>query len=387
MAGHKNVQNVNVLIIESQALMRHILTSMMRESKSVNVMGAAGFTDEQSVIEAIKKKKPDMLMLGIDEMESAEMQLFEKLRSKFPKLPVVLITPLSKKGAKTAIAGLRKGAVDFITKPDQRNRLIFAGRHFQKRVLPLLKAIPRLNIERVAQYNISQTGKEQNTVSSLPDGPERITNHRVGLISVNGCLGAVPSLFKLLSDLPANLPVPVVIIQHMPKKFTAELASQLDEVTPLHVREASNNSLLLPGQVYLVPGGYHAVVRNEGSRRKLSLHRGPREHKFRPSIDVFLRSAVNIYSGKVLGVFLSGGGTDGITGALEVIHSGGVVIVENKQSAILWDMPSGISGLRPGLQHCPAGLISGEIKKYLIPERERKVTRTTSDGTDRELYV
>ncbi|MCC5908026.1 MAG: response regulator [Balneolaceae bacterium] len=355
-------------------MMRHIMVKMMREAEGVTLSGAAGFTDEKSAINAIKKQNPDLLLLGVDEMESGEIKLFERLRKVFPKLPVVLITPLSEKGAEIAIFGLRNGAIDFITKPDQRNGLIFASNHFQKRVLPIVKAITRLNLERVAEYNLPKNEKGQQPITSLPNGPERITNYKIGLLSINGCLGAIPSLFNLVSELPANLPVPVVIVQHMPKKYTDELARQLDGVTPLHVREAKNSSLLLPGQVYLAPGGYHSVVRNEGPRRILSLHRGPREHKYRPSIDVFLRSAVNVYNGKVLGVFLSGGGNDGIDGAMEVLNAGGVVMLENNESALLWDMPSKILKLKTGLNQYPAEQISVEIRKNLIPEKEKKIT-------------
>ncbi len=374
MVDQKNSQNVRVLIIESLALMRHIMVKMMREAEGVTLSGAAGFTDEKSAINAINEQNPDLLLLGVDEMESGEIKLFERLRTTFPKLPVVLITPLSEKGAEIAIFGLRNGAIDFITKPDQRNGLIFANHHFQKRVLPIVKAITRLNLERVAEYNLPKNEKGKQPITRLPDGPERIKNYKIGLLSINGCLGAIPSLFNLVSELPANLPVPVVIVQHMPKKYTDELARQLDEVTPLHVREAKNHSLLLPGQVYLAPGGYHSVVRNERPRSILSLHRGPREHKYRPSIDVFLRSAVNVYNGKVLGIFLSGGGNDGILGAMEVLNAGGVVMLENNESALLWDMPSNILKLRSGLNQYPAEQISVEIRKHLIPEKDKKIT-------------
>jgi len=268
------------------------------------------------------------------------------------------------------VNGLRQGAVDYITKPDQRNGLVLATQHFRKRVFPVVRAVPRLNYKRIGQ--IKPNGQFFNPdihAYNTPAGSGRAYQLNYGLISIHGCLGAIPSLFQLLSKIPSQIPVPIMVVQHMPKIFTEELARQLDDVTYLHVREATNNSALLPGQVYLAPGGYHAVVREEGSRRVISLHRGVKEHQCRPSADMFLRSAVQAYHGKVLGVFLSGGGKDGIDGARDILQAGGRIILENSESSILRDVAEEIKLIGPKLPDKPVDQIPGEILKHLITEQ------------------
>ncbi len=369
--------------------MRQMLSGMVRNEGGLKLAGTSGFTSRQSAITSIRKQKPDVLMLGIEHEQSEEMKLFDILREEFPILPIILLTSLTDEGAKIAIAGLQKGAVDFVTKPDQKNGLIFAKNHFQKRVIPAIKAVPRLNMSRLARKNSFPLQKRSDSIENpaIPFGPGRIINKSVGLISINGCLGAVPGLFQLVFELPAGLSVPIVIIQHMPKIYTAELARQLDLVTPLHVREAKNNSILLPGQVYIIPGGYHAVIRNEGNRRVIRLHRGPREHKSRPSIDVLLRSAVQAYGGKMLGVFLSGGGDDGISGARNIYESGGYIMLEDHQSALLWDIGSKITKDVSSLERYPIDALGREIKKFLIFKNKPSVHRTIQDSTAaKEIY-
>lgn len=380
---------INVYVIEPNVLMRQMLSGMVRNEEGLMLAGTSAFTGQKSAISSIRKQEPDVLMLGIVHEQSEEMKLLDTLREEFPLLPIILLTPLTDEGAKIAIVGLMKGAVDFITKPDQKQGPLFAKNHFEKRVLPTLKAVPRLNMR---QFNPKQTFSSQISSdytgnSVLPFGSGRIINNNVGLISINGCLGAVPGHFQLISDLPSDLSVPVVVIQHMPKIYTAELARQLDLVTPLHVREAKNGSILLPGQIYIIPGGYHAVVRNEGNRRVIRLHRGPREHKSRPSFDVLLRSAVQAYNGKMLGVFLSGGGNDGISGAKNVIDSGGYIIIENDQTALLGDIGSKLTKLTPQPEKLSIDSMAKKIRNLLIVKNKPRIHRAIQDSSaGNEIY-
>lgn len=341
-------RNLNVYIIDSNIIVRQMLMNLIKSSAGVDTVEVEKEIDTELICDTIRKSEPDLLMLGVDEIESEQMELFYKVRRQFPKLPVVLLTPLDSEGANAAITGLRHGAVDFVTIPDQSKGVIFAGNHFRKRVLPILKMIPVVNknqiIERQSQFNIS------HRVSGDQFHSLRDKALNIGFLSFSGCMGGVKSLFQAVVQLPSNLPVPVVIVQHMPQKYTRELARQLDLITSLNVREATDGSLLLPGQVYVAPGGYHTEVKNDGIRRYLRLHRGPREHESRPSVDVLLRSAAKVYGDKILSVFLSGAGDDGLAGASMIIENGGVVFVESKNGSLIWDTPGKI------VNSCPESL-------------------------------
>jgi two-component system, chemotaxis family, protein-glutamate methylesterase/glutaminase len=366
MKDKKRSRDTVVSIIDSDVLMRQILSSMLRKEEGIKLSGSFGFCGIDKTISQINIQQPDVIMLGIEDSASDEMKLFYQLRKEFPKIFIVLLTPLNKEGASIALQGLKDGAIEYITKPDKRNGLILAGRHFHKRVLPLIKSIPRLNRERIIKP--VSLSKDRTVVQAFSLGSRRMIPENVELIIIGSCLGGVTSLYKLISKLPVNLPVPVVIVQHMPKIYTEELSADLDKVTSLNVREAKDNSVLLPGQIYVAPGGYHSVIKNEGNRKRIFLHRGPREHKFRPSIDVLLRSAIQAYGGRLLSVFLSGGGNDGIQGASMVLEHGGSVILESKESSLLWDIAAKICDLRKEIIKASAESLASEIIKLLNSE-------------------
>lgn len=360
----KKSLKLKIYIVDSNILVRQMLMNMLKSVSGVDSVVLENKIDPELILSNIRENEPNLLMLSVDDLESKQMDLFYELRKQFPKLPVALLTPLNKMGANVAVTGLRHGAVDFVTKPDQSNGVIFAGNHFKKRVLPILQLLPEINENRITERHSSYSVREQVSGDQFHSLRDKALNAE--FLSFSGCMGGVKSLFQVIAQLPAKLPVPVVIVQHMPKIYTRELARQLDLVTALNVREATDGSLLLPGQIYVSPGGYHTEIKNDGTRRYLRIHRGPREHISRPSIDVMLRSAVKVYGNRVLSVFLSGAGSDGISGASLVLENGGEVIVESRESSLVWDTPGKIANMHSNLQHVRSDEIGSEIMKSII---------------------
>lgn len=366
----KKRKELNVYIIDPHVLMRQMFVVMLRNLEGISVIDSTYETSEDHVISVIKKHAPDVIFLGVDRQDSKEMQLFHLLRREYSYIPVILLTPLSKEGAFIAISALKNGAVDFITRPCKKSGLVLANSHFHKRVLPIIKMVPRLNLnlpaaeKPAATLELESNEVTANRLKQLPISAD--------LVVIGGCTGGVRPLFKVISGLPEQLPVPVVVVQHMPKIYTHVLAEELDRISPLNVREAQNNSLLLPGQIYVAPGGYHTVVKNNESRNKLFIHRGPREHKNRPSIDSFIRSAIQVYRDRVLGVFLSGAGRDGILGAKYLKESGSQVILESEESALLWQLPGKIHDLNFSLGKFPADRLGIEITKQIFSPKRKK---------------
>lgn len=378
--GKSRSRDIIVSVIDSDLLMRQILSSMLRKETGVTLSGSSCFSSLDNAVSKIKNQQPDVVMLGVERADSEEMKFFYQLREEFPGIHVVLLTYLNEEGAIIALKCLKHGATDYITKPDKRKGLILASRHFQKRVLPVIDAIPRLNHNRL--NNPGSFVSDRTVTQAFSLGSGRVVPKDVELLSIGGCMGAVTSLYEVVSRLPGNLPVPVVIVQHMPKIYTKILSSELDKITPLNVREARDHSLLLPGQVYVAPGGFHTVIKNEGNRKRIFLHRAPREHTCRPSIDVMLRSAVQTYDGKVLSVFLSGRGHDGILGASMVLDKGGTVLLESKESSLIWDLPSRIKDLSENIPAVTAQSIVIEIMKQLQIRSVQKNIKLIREDTD-----
>lgn len=368
------MKQLNVYIIDSCVLMRRTLIHILGNTESVTIIGSTSGKDEEGVIYALNHFKPDVILLGVDENPSIEMHLFSFIRKNRPDLPVILVTPYNKEGATIALSGLKKGAVDYITKPDRKTSLPLAQDHFLKRVVPAVNMIPALNRDLLSSQKCDTIPEETETIhdSSLNFQP----NTGMELVAVAGCIGGIQSLYRFISGLPDPLPVPIVIVQHIPGIYTDTLVRELNGLTALSVREVKNNCLLSPGQVYVAPGGYHTVVKNQGPRKYLSIHRGPREHKNRPSIDVFMRSASQAFPGKTLAVFLSGGGTDGVLGAKQVADLGGEVILENRESALLWDLPEQLreKGISDG--EYSADRLGREIVRRIFKYRKKSAMRT-----------
>ncbi len=386
MKEEKRLSEVKVFIIDSDVLMRQTLASMLRKEEGVSLTCSAGFSEVDKTISRIKKHLPDVIMLGVESSDSDQMKFFNRVREEFPNVFIVLLTPLNGEGAKTALQGLKDGAIDYVTKPDRRQGLVLANWHFHKRVLPLIKSIPKLNGERVNKpLSISS---DRIVSQGYSVGRSRMTPGSTELVVIGSCMGGVTSLYKLISQLPESLPVPVVIVQHMPKIYTEELSMELDKITPLNVREARDNSVLLPGQIYVAPGGYHTVIKNDCARKRIYLHRGPREHRCRPSIDVLLRSAVQAYGGRVLSVFLSGNGNDGVLGAEMVLKHGGNVLLESEESSLIWEMPKRISKLKTEINAVASDALASEIIKLLKSDSQQKKYRIPrEEAGSRDLFT
>jgi len=342
------MNETSVLIIDSNVTVRLALSRIIQETEKLSITGAYDSREIDDLLTLIKESNTSVVLLGIDNKKSSEMDLFLLIRKRFPSLPVIVITTLDEDGASIAIEALKNGAVDYITRPVNRSGTLLAHNHFVKRLIPLLKSVPRLNLK--ATNTLFEPAKKGN---QIPGSNTNWSLKLMEIVVISGSTGGVQALYPLITSFPDNMSVPVIIVQHMPKIYTKVLAMDLDLITPLNVHEAANNSILRPGHVYVVPGGYHAEVNNYRNQKLIMLHRGPRERDNRPSIDVLIRSVNKVYKNKALSVVLSGSGEDGFNGAKALIDTGGQVIIQNSNSSLLWDLPQKIveKGYYSGLYH------------------------------------
>ena len=371
-------KSLKVLVIDSHVLIRQILVSIFKEMDEVQSTVSLDLKSAQDIEIEIDRIQPDALFLGLDANSKGEIQLVESIRKNRPELPVVIMAPLSEKGAAITLQALKLGAVEFITKPDRNIGITLSKRHFRKRVIPLTRIIGELNTDFLSASKSSERSIAE--VEKVLDQKTQKLSSSVELILIAGSTGGVKELYQLISKLPTELSTPIVIVQHLPKIYTKAFASDLDKITELNVREAQNNSPLIPGQIYLAPGGYHTVIKSDGYRKVLGIHKGPRENKNRPSIDVLLRSATQAFRNKMLAVFLSGGGQDGVEGAKNVYESGGKIILQSRESALLWNLNQKISEQIPSLDHHVTENIGSEIIKNLFGKKAARSHRYPVKG-------
>lgn len=372
-------KSLKVLVIDSHVLIRQILVSIFKEMEEVETTFSLDLKGIERIEDQIDRIQPDVLFLGLDAKTKQEVKWVETIRNHWPELPVVVMAPLSEKGAYIALQSLKLGAVEFITKPDRNVGIMFSMRHFRKRVIPLTRILGELN---TGLLSAPKSSDELITeVQKVLDQKPQQLSPNAELVVIAGCTGGVKALYQLISELPTDLPTPVVIVQHLPKIYSKSFAAELDKITEMNVREAQNESPLIPGQIYLAPGGYHTVIKNDGYRKVLGIHKGPRENKNRPSIDVLLRSASQAYKNKLLTVFLSGGGVDGITGARNVHEAGGKIILQNRESALLWNLNRKISDELPELNQFPIEKICHEIRKNILGKKAVRSYRYPIQGS------
>lgn len=357
------MEHVSVLLIDPNQQLVNTLSSLI-SSDSDLILGKGVTTGQiEDIDKLVGEVRPSVVVLGIDGPATKEMELFNYLRKQYSYMPILVMTPHSRIGAETALESLKKGAVEYIIKTTTLSGSVLSDDHFKGRLIPVLKAVPRLN----RNILVSGTFVDEAVQAVQPVSNDFFNNaeNRIKLLVVAGCLGGVPSLYLLLSSLPGSLPVPVIVVQHMPEIYTQALAEDLNKITNLNVEEATHNIELKPGTVYITPGKYHSSTRTIEGKKVITLHHGPKVKGFRPSIDVLLESTMNTFQNEVLAVYLSGGGNDGIDGAKVIDITGGQIIVQNKSSSLLADLPWKIESLGLHEGSYPLDRLGHEISKQI----------------------
>lgn len=331
------MRTLKILVVDPDILARQTIAQVLNEQQDVLIRVCAKFSEVERIIES---DKPDVILLSIEQIHSDGFLAFNSLRIHFPDIPIVVLTPLTKKGALVAIQSLKRGAMDFITKPANMNILLFAENHFKKRILPLITEISE------SKNNKYQWFQRKSEAIRMKAANNKVANwatsRRFSVVVIGGCTGGPEALFKIFNHLTSRLSVPVIIAQHCPKIYTRELAKELHKNSDISVREAYNGTELEMGAGWLAPGGYHLEIQQEGNKSLLKTHRGERVNSVRPSIDVLFKSAARLYGKNVLGIVLSGSGRDGIEGAEIIRKNGGEILVQDPYSALIPSLPRAV---------------------------------------------
>jgi two-component system, chemotaxis family, protein-glutamate methylesterase/glutaminase len=362
----------SVYIVDQNVLVRHMISNIIKQDAAgkIGIAGSSDGLNHNSVLNEIERRKPDVVLIGINESKSGEEKLFGKIREKFSSVPVIVMTPKNPKGAVVAIDSLQNGAVDVVTKPENHSTILMASNHLKKRLLPTLSLISNVNKKIIS--NPSDGSPEESEEKRFSFSAKRELNP-VDVVIIAGCTGGVKALFDIFKTLPDELNVPVIVVQHLPGVVTARLAEKLNETSAVNIKEAESGDVLSPGQVYIAPGGYHTNIKNNGAEKRIYLHKGPREQRCRPSIDVVIRSARQVYGGNLLTVYLSGSGRDGILGAENIYSIGGHVIVQDENTSLLWDLPGEIVGYGLSDGEFPVEYIGREIVKRVLKSKDSRL--------------
>lgn len=329
---------VRVLIVDDSATVRQTMTAILQEDPDIEVIGAAG--DPFAAARRIMQEVPDVITLDVEMPRMDGITFLKKLMAQHP-VPVVMCSSLVEAGSQTLMQALEAGAVDIIQKPK-----IGVAEQLTDSKLQICDIV-----KGAARAKLGKGGPRRKTPEPL--NPERKltadamlpppTRHAMArttetIICMGASTGGTQSLTEVLTALPADCPG-IVIVQHMPERFTTSFAQRLDSLCQVEVKEAADGDTVLRGRVLIAPGNYHTMLERSGARYYVSVKQGPLVSRHRPSVDVLFRSAAQSAGTNAVGVIMTGMGDDGARGLEEMKQAGAYTIAQDETTSIVFGMP------------------------------------------------
>jgi len=350
---------IRVLVVDDSVVVRRMVSDMINSDPALEVVGIA--PNGRLALERIKQLNPDIVTMDVEMPEMDGVQAVKELRKFNRSLPIIMFSSLTERGARTTLDALAAGASDYVAKPSNAGSAasaINATARVREQLIPKIKTLCGL---RSSELRPGRSEASQTALAKVRSLPTRTTSQPVGIVAIGVSTGGPNALAEVIPAIPADFPVPIVIVQHMPPVFTRLLADRLNANAALAVKEAVAGEELRPGAVWIAQGDYHLVLEKNGAKTRLKLTQDAPENSCRPAADPLFRSAAQLYGGSVLAVVLTGMGQDGLKGCEHVATAGGQILVQDEASSVVWGMPGFVA--RAGLADrvLPLNQIAGEI--------------------------
>lgn len=353
-----------VLVVDDAVVVRRLVARVLEEAGGCEVTTAA---NGRIALAKLTRARPDIVLLDVEMPELDGLGTLRELRAIDPSLPVVMFSTLTERGASVTLEAMALGASDYVTKPSNAGSVEASMAAVRDELLPKIRAL-------CGRRDPAPGPAPAPPVVRRPRGGPRVP---VQLVAVGASTGGPRALHELLEALPVDLPVPVLVVQHMPPVFTRLLAERLDAGCGLDVAEAQGGEQLGPGQVWIAQGSRHLVTRATEGGLALALDDGPPEHACRPAVDVLFRSLAATVGAGTLGVVLTGMGTDGARGAAALVAAGATVLAQDEATSVVWGMPGAVAraGLADAVVPLP-DLAAEVLRRVGAPSAPRALTAT-----------
>ncbi|PTX99102.1 chemotaxis response regulator protein-glutamate methylesterase [Opitutus sp. ER46] len=327
-------RKIRVLVVDDSASVRQTLKAILESDPGIEVIATA--SDPFVAVQRIAEQVPDVMTLDVEMPRMDGITFLEQIMRQHP-IPVVICSSLTDDGSRTALAALERGAVDIISKPKLGTKQFLEESSI--RICDVVRSAARAGVRRFAGPALRATPKLTADAVLSPAGAGAMLETTEKIIAVGASTGGTEALRVFLEALPANAPG-VVIVQHMPEKFTASFAARLDGLCKVSVAEAVNGAAVLPGEVLIAPGNHHLLLKRSGARYYVEVRDGPLVSRHRPSVDVLFRSVARYAGANAVGVLMTGMGDDGAKGMLEMKQAGAFNIAQDEQSCVVFGMPN-----------------------------------------------
>ncbi|MBW3085433.1 Protein-glutamate methylesterase/protein-glutamine glutaminase [Austwickia sp. TVS 96-490-7B] len=336
---------IRAMVCDDSVVIRRLVSDVLAQDPDIEVVGTA--VNGKNALDKIPLLKPDILTLDVEMPIMDGLQTLVEVRKTYKKLPIIMFSTLTERGAGATLDALERGASDYVTKPANVGSLSESMEAVRSQLIPKIKSLtgraPILHTARPAFGGAPGQPPPPGAAGkgAAPGTPLKAAapGGRIDVVAIGVSTGGPDALTTVISALPANFPVPIVVTQHMPPVFTQLFAQRLDAKAKLTVREAAQNDPLKPGQVLIAPGDYHMRFVQKASGPAVVLDQGPQENYCRPAVDPMFRSVSEMYGAHVLSVIMTGMGSDGHRGAEHIIRAGGSLIVQDEATSVVWGMP------------------------------------------------
>ncbi|MBB3041665.1 protein-glutamate methylesterase/protein-glutamine glutaminase [Nocardioides soli] len=349
---------IRVLVVDDSVVIRKLVSDLLAEDPDIEVVGTA--VNGRAGLQKIVSLRPDLVTMDIEMPELDGIETVRQLRAGGNRVPVIMFSTLTERGAVATLDALAAGASDYVPKPANVGSVSRSMEQVRDALIPRIKSLVPRPDARPAGAGPVATPAPAPTLR--PPAPQPVGGYR--LVVVGSSTGGPEALGSVLSGLPP-LPVPIAVVQHMPPLFTQQFAARLDRQLPVEVTEAVDGQVLRPGTVCIAPGDFHLEIVADGRAFVARISQTPPENYCRPAVDVLFRSAAAVAGPAVLGVVLTGMGSDGCKGARTIVERGGSVIAQDRATSVVWGMPGAVTSAGLAERVLPLGDIPGEINRRL----------------------
>jgi two-component system chemotaxis response regulator CheB len=350
---------IRVLVVDDAVVFRRLVSEELSSDPALEVVGTAA--NGRIALAKMTQVSPDVVVLDVEMPELDGLATLKELRKTYPRLPVIMFSALTERGAAATLDALALGATDYFTKPVKTGGLDGSLEVIREQLIPKIKALCE------GRDNLAS---RPSTVTARPSPVSpRPRPGTVQVLAIGASTGGPNALAEVFRGLPATLPVPIVIVQHMPRMFTRLLAERLSAEFSIHVEEGNSGSVLQPGRAWIAPGDHHMIVVRDGLQVRVLLNQDPPENSCRPAVDVLFRSVAKAFGPNALTVILTGMGQDGLRGCEVVREAGGQILAQDEATSVVWGMPGYVA--RAGLADrvLPISLMADEIMRRVQVKR------------------
>jgi two-component system chemotaxis response regulator CheB len=349
------VKKVKVLVVDDSAFARLTISKYLSSDPCIEVVGMA--RDGLDALEKVQLLDPDVVTMDVEMPKLDGIGTLERIMQSHPR-PVIMLSSITAEGAEVTIRALELGAIDFFLKPSLINP---TGRdEVSNDLIVKIKNAATIDVSKLVWQVKKLLAGTSRPVAARPTA-QQIDEKARRVVIIGSSTGGPRALYEVVPGIPANIPATVVIVQHMPAKFTKSMADRLNEISQIPVKEAEAGDRLITGHVLIAPGGFHMVITPGGA---INLTLDKPVCGLRPAIDVTMESLVSHYGASCLGVVLTGMGSDGTRGCAMIKAAGGNVISEDQSTCVIYGMPRSVAEAGLPDQVLPLGHISNAIVNY-----------------------